>query len=108
MSLKKRYCHVEYNYIELLQRSDPRKLIKHFHVSCKLNVLNKQLANFSLGQRVNISDFVSHTSPFRSDQISRSVMSNSSQPHELQHARPPCPSPTPGSPHVDLPVTGSE
>ena len=30
-----------------------------------------------------------------SDQISRSVMSNSLQPHESQHARPPCPSPTP-------------
>ena len=25
-----------------------------------------------------------------------SVVSDSSQPHELQHARPPCPSPTPG------------
>ena len=32
----------------------------------------------------------------RSDQISHSVMSNSVQPHESQHARPPCPSPTPG------------
>ena len=32
----------------------------------------------------------------RSDQISRSVMSDSLWPHELQHARPPCPSPTPG------------
>ena len=31
----------------------------------------------------------------RSDQISRSVMSDSLQPHESQHARPPCPSPTP-------------
>ena len=30
-----------------------------------------------------------------SDQISRSVVSDSLQPHELQHARPPCPSPTP-------------
>ena len=29
-------------------------------------------------------------------QFSLSVMSNSLQPHELQHARPPCPSPTPG------------
>ena len=29
-------------------------------------------------------------------QFSRSVMSDSLQPHELQHARPPCPSPTPG------------
>ena len=30
-----------------------------------------------------------------SDQISRSVVPNSLQPHELQNARPPCPSPTP-------------
>ena len=29
-------------------------------------------------------------------QFSRSVMSDSLRPHELQHARPPCPSPTPG------------
>ena len=29
-------------------------------------------------------------------QFSRSVVSNSLQPHGLQHARPPCPSPTPG------------
>ena len=29
-------------------------------------------------------------------QFSRSVVSDSSQPHELQHTRPPCPSPTPG------------
>ena len=32
----------------------------------------------------------------QSDQISRSVVSNSLRPHELQHTRPPCPSPTPG------------
>ena len=31
-----------------------------------------------------------------SDQISHSVMSDSLRPYELQHARPPCPSPTPG------------
>ena len=29
-------------------------------------------------------------------QFSRSVVSHSLQPHELQHARPPCPSPSPG------------
>ena len=29
-------------------------------------------------------------------QISHSVMSDCVQPHELQHTRPPCPSPTPG------------
>ena len=30
------------------------------------------------------------------DQFSQSVMSDSLQPHELQHAKLPCPSPTPG------------
>ena len=33
---------------------------------------------------------------FNSVQFSRTVMSDSSQPHELQQARHPCPSPTPG------------
>ena len=33
---------------------------------------------------------------FSSVQFSRSVVSDSLWPHELQHARPPCPSPTPG------------
>ena len=34
--------------------------------------------------------------PLPSPQFSRSVMSNSLQPHESKHTRPPCPSPTPG------------
>ena len=34
--------------------------------------------------------------PESSVQFSHSVVSNSLQPHEPQHARPPCPSPTPG------------
>ena len=33
---------------------------------------------------------------FSSVQFSRSDVSDSLRPHELQHARPPCPSPTPG------------
>ena len=33
---------------------------------------------------------------FTSVQFSHSVVSDSLRPHELQHARPPCPSPTPG------------
>ena len=33
---------------------------------------------------------------FSSVQFSRSVVSDSLQPHESQHARPPCPPPTPG------------
>ena len=34
--------------------------------------------------------------PFHSVQFSHSVVSDSLWPHESQHARPPCPSPTPG------------
>ena len=33
---------------------------------------------------------------FSSVQFSHSVVSDSLQPHESQHARPPCPSPSPG------------
>jgi len=36
------------------------------------------------------------TGNLHSVQFSHSVVSNSLQPHESQHARPPCPSPTPG------------
>ena len=50
-------------------------------------ILNKILAN-----RIHqhIKKLIHHV------QFSRSVMSNSLQPHGLQHARLPCPSPTPG------------
>ena len=47
--------------------------------------------NLTLSMYIKLSCYT----PFRSDQISRSVVSDSLQPHELQHARPPCPLPTP-------------
>ena len=37
-----------------------------------------------------------HMIQFSSVQFSRSVVSDSLRPHESQHARPPCPSPSPG------------
>ena len=40
-----------------------------------------------------VSPSISHQ--FSSVQFSHSVVSDSLQPHELQHARPPCPSPSP-------------
>ena len=41
---------------------------------------------------------------FSSVQFSLSVVSDSLRPHESQHARPPCPSPTPGvHPNSSLP-----
>ena len=40
--------------------------------------------------------FICCANQFSSAQFSRSVVSDSLRPHESQHARPPCPSPTPG------------
>ena len=45
---------------------------------------------------IKLKSFSTAKETIRSDEISRSVVSNSLQPHESQHARPPCPSPTPG------------
>ena len=39
-------------------------------------------------------------------QFSRSVVSHSLRPHELQHTRPPCPSPTPGVYSNSCPSSG--
>ena len=48
----------------------------------------------ALRLRRRVSLWVSHTQ-FSSVQFSQSVVSDSLWPHESQHARPPCPSPTP-------------
>ena len=54
-----------------------------------------------VGHSVTTRNWWENTCPFpnkvlSSVQFSHSVVSNSLQPHRLQHARPPCPSPTPG------------
>ena len=48
--------------------------------------------NYFLHQGIDSS---LHLLQFSSVQFSRSVVSDSLRPHELQHAKPPCPSPTP-------------
>ena len=60
--------------------------------------------NCSVAEHCPLDTFCGHRSHstgfkslnFSSVQFSRSVMSDSFRPHESQHARPPCPSPTPG------------
>ena len=47
-------------------------------------------------ERVRCMERVTWKLIFSSVQFSRSVVSDSLRPHESQHARPPCPSPTPG------------
>ena len=63
--------------------------------------LEETQAGKKIGGEISINSDMQMTPPLwqkviRSDQISRSVVSDSLRPHELQHARPPCPSPTPG------------
>ena len=41
------------------------------------------------------TDMEAMSGPSQPDQFSRSVVSDSLRPHESQHSRPPCPSPTP-------------
>ena len=53
---------------------------------------SRSLQHLQLQLRQHKYDFSSKSSV----QFSCSVMSDSLRPHELQHTRPPCPSPTPG------------
>ena len=64
---------------------------------CKFNVhLNSLKCTNSSEAFAHILCWYLLTWDFQSDQISHSVMSDSLRSHELQHARRPCPSPTPG------------
>ena len=63
------------------------------------NRANKRLYALHTHTRSHVSQCIKsifHIHQIRSDQISRSVMSDSLRTHESQHARPPSLSPTPG------------
>ena len=55
-----------------------------------------QIMNSLLQIHIKLKKLGKTTRPFSSVQFRDSVFSHSLRPHELQHARPPCPSPTPG------------
>ena len=79
-----RYCHFLFQGIFLTQRSNPHLL----------SLLHWQTGSLPLvppGKPLRSPGIL-----FSSIQFSHSVMSNFLQSHELQHARLPCPSPTPG------------
>ena len=68
---------------QLVETLCPHKnLLMNAYRSFISNCQNLEITNISFSQSVS--------------QFSHSVMSNSLRPHEPQHARPPCPSPTPG------------
>ena len=61
------------------------------------NRAEKEIKGIQIGKEVKLSLFVDDMIFYISSvQFSRSVVSDSLRPHEWQHARPPCPSQTPG------------
>ena len=62
----------------------------------QIHIALQKLRQWSFSSSVQFSHSVSSFLRFSSVQFTSSVMSNSLWPHEPQHARPPCPSPTPG------------
>ena len=71
---------------------------QYFHL--KTNTSFVAIINCKIFQKVLVRPLteisVSVNRTFNSVQFSLSVVSDSLRPHELQHARPRCPSPTPG------------
>ena len=57
--------------------------------------LTKEAKIYNREKTISLTSGAGKTGQFSSVQFSPSVMSDSLWPHELQHARPPCPSPTP-------------
>ena len=67
--------------------------LKKRWINCTVWVSIDAWKTYSLAQSFPAYHWINQ---IRSDQISRSVVSDSLRPHESQHARPPCPSQTPG------------
>ena len=66
-----------------------------FHLSLNRIGINGNILDFNTFRNLAFIDHLFQNS-VSSVQFSCSVVSDSLWPHELQHARPPCPSPTPG------------
>ena len=66
-------------------------------MSLLVNMLSRFVIDFLLRSKYLLISWLQSLSTviFSSVQFSHSVVSDSLWPHELQHARPPCPSPTP-------------
>ena len=80
-----------------LRYADDSTLMAESEEELKSLLMKVKVENEKVGLKLNIQTTkIMASGPIRSDQTSRSVLSDSLQPHELQHARPPCPSPTPG------------
>ena len=91
---------LNYNFKELfLKKKENYRKLKERHENTCLKLRSKwifstiHMFRILIDKKSQLIDFVSY---FSSVQFSHSVESDSLRPHELQHARPPCPSPPPG------------
>ena len=83
--------------INNLRYADDTTLMAESEKELKNQLMKVKEESEKVGLKLNIQKTKIMTSgPISSVQFSRSVLSNSLWPHELQHTRPPCPSPTPG------------
>ena len=74
-----------------------RHVYPNVHCSTVYNSQDMEAAQMSISRWMDKKAVVHiHNGVFSSVQFSRSVVSDSLRPHESQHARPPCVSPTPG------------
>ena len=86
---------VQYHYRKLASWNESQIQLTIFH---PLSVQDQQIWKHTAVTRVCRSPYTCTDSldDLNSVQFSCSVVSDSLRPHESQHARPPCPSPTPG------------
>ena len=82
--------------INNLRYADDTTLMAESEEELKSLLMKVKEESEKVGLKPNIQKTkIMASSPISSVQFSHSVMSDSSLPHESQHARPPCPSPTP-------------
>ena len=73
----------------IVLRSNKYNIFFEFYIRKSFNIA-------TMTNSMEVAQVIKNKMAISSIQFSCSVVSDSLQPHELQHARPPCPSPTPG------------
>ena len=83
--------------ISNLRYADDTTLMAKSEEELKSLLMKVKEESEKVGLKLNIQKIkILASGPIISVQFSHSVVSDSLRPHESQHARPPCPSPTPG------------
>ena len=83
--------------INNLRYTDDTTLMAESEEELKNLLMKVEEESEKAGLKLNIQKTkIVASGPISSVQFSCSVVSDSLRPHESQHARPPCPSPTPG------------